>query len=880
MSNAVRDTKRRTQKVSAKALPISPPDGASGAVVSPILYEPIFISSVPAQLRLTASQTTEKRDDDRRVIQSDGRTGYISVLSHRLPEPTSYTGKNLIALDFGSNIFSERPGQARLLHFDGKTTYVDCKNPPQLQARSGNSLTIEAWVRADNVEGAQHIVTHGQTRDGGKGAEVFLRIWDGLFEFGTWDGAKVVGVCGGAALLEDEAGNTENVGMLERAPGESEWIYQLRLIQMRQMWGFPVPKPAPPAPGVNRLTVRNEDIGVWVHLAAVYDHVAKTYSLYRNGSLLASAKGEIAPLPVKANWFIGAMKDEEPTIKRMDRFFKGRIAEVRIWTVARTAKQIVANMWTSTPPASPGQVAANWRLTDGDRDEASDSSGSGCHGAVKGEANWNWSPSPIGELDRLARRHDDAKVKATFEAAQKTGIFDAQVFPRVRSVLTQMERQQAKDALKNLDLDTFKGFYDAGYHLILRRAFSGATEYAFVPNPPPTVEPQLMLVEEYRLSSFLGSYGVGRTLKSFSLLPGERTKLTVKTSSKTDTTAKQSQSILDSYSQESASEFENSLSDEKSNRSTSSEEMSYHASVEASGSWGFGSCSAEAGAAGSSNSAREEFAKSVSSATAKHAARASANRNVQIDTTTETKKTDEQQTEIVRDIENINVGRTLNFVFCQMNQEFVTLLHLIDVRIGYTNGIDPAREVPLYELPELLDRVLLDDAKQREAVHQRIIEELRSVRDYRGSVAQDFILPAKGSEKCSRYSVNRDFTSTFGEAEKREVTVPGIVVSAKNIVMRTEDVVVDAVTGEGSALDSYAEKLQSEENRSKSLANDRVALENKRLQLENKGNALLMDLVRDKETELLKLYIQARLPVPADSAPQRVVSIWERNGKP
>ena len=878
MPNATRDTKRRTQI--SKASPISPPDGASRAVVSPILYEPIPIRSVPARLRASASDAPGERDDDKRVIRSDGDTGYISVLSHRLPEPTSYTGRNLIALNFKSNIFRERPGQARLLHFDGKTTYVDCKNPPQLQARPGNSLTIEAWIRADNVEGRQHIVTHGQTRDGDKGAEVFLRIWDGLFEFGTWDGAKVVGVCRGAALLEDEVRNTENAGLVERAPGESEWIYQLRLVQMTQMWEFPVPRPAPPVPGVNRLTVRNEDIGVWVHLAGVYDHVAKTYSLYRNGSLLASAKGEIAPLAVKANWFIGAMQDEEPKIKRMDRFFKGKIAEVRIWTVARTPKQMVANMWTSTPLASPGQLGASWRLTDGDGDEASDSSGAGCHGVVKGEANWNWSPSPIGELDRLARRHDDVKVKVAFEAAQRTGMFDAQVFPRVGGVLTQIERRQAKEALKGLDLDTFKGFYDAGYHLILRRAFSGTTEYAFVPNPPPTVEPQLMLVEEYRLSSFLGSYGVGRTLKSFSLLPGERTKLTIKTSSKTDTAAKQSQSILDSYSQESASEFENSLSDEKTNRSTSSEEMSYHASVEGSCSWGFGSCSAEAGAAGSSNSAREEFAKSVSSATAKHAARASANRNVQIDTTTETKKTDEQQTEIVRDIENINVGRTLNFVFCQMNQEFITLLHLIDVRVGYTNGIDPARELPLYELPELLDRVLADDVKQREAVHQRIIEELGSVRDYRGSVAPDFILLAKGSEKLARYCVNREFTSTFGDPEQYGVAVPGIIISAKSIVMRTEDVAVDAVIGEGSALDGYAERLQGEENRSKALANDRLALENKRLQLENKSNALLMELVRDKETELLKLYNQARLPVPVDSAPQRVVSIWERNGKP
>src|SRR5262249_21730036 len=146
-----------------------------------------------------------------------------------------------------------------------------------------------------------------------------------------------------------------------------------------------------------------------------------------------------------------------------------------------------------------------------------------------------------------------------------------------------------------------------------------------------TVKPQLSLVEEYRLSSFLGSYGVGRTLKTFSLLPGEKTRLSIKVASTVSTTAKQSQSILDSYSQESASDFESSLTDERGNRASSSSELSYQASVEGSATWGFGRVSAKAGFAASSNAAREEFANSVAGATSKHAA--SANRNVQIDTT-------------------------------------------------------------------------------------------------------------------------------------------------------------------------------------------------------------------------------------------------------
>ena len=39
-----------------------------------------------------------------------------------------------------------------------------------------------------------------------------------------------------------------------------------------------------------------------------------------------------------------------------------------------------------------------------------------------------------------------------------------------------------------------------------------------------------------------------------------------------------------------------------------------------------------------------------------------------------------EETVIERELANINVGRTLNFAFRQMNQEFYSFLHLVDVR--------------------------------------------------------------------------------------------------------------------------------------------------------------------------------------------------------
>src|SRR5207249_11419715 len=87
--------------------------------------------------------------------------------------------------------------------------------------------------------------------------------------------------------------------------------------------------------------------------------------------------------------------------------------------------------------------------------------------------------------------------------------------------------------------------------------------------------PRLFLIETYRLSSYLGQYGAGRTINTFSLLPGEKTKISVKTYTKTDENAKSASSILDSVSDESTKDFENSLSTEQSNKEGYQESHSY-----------------------------------------------------------------------------------------------------------------------------------------------------------------------------------------------------------------------------------------------------------------------------------------------------------------
>jgi hypothetical protein len=361
---------------------------------------------------------------------------------------------------------------------------------------------------------------------------------------------------------------------------------------------------------------------------------------------------------------------------------------------------------------------------------------------------------------------------------------------------------------------------------------------------PPMIRPQLLLVERYRLSTFLGNYGAGRTVKTFSLLPGERTTISVKTFRKSAEERQASSSILDSYTTETAEEFEESVTAEQSNKEAHEQSFAYHAEAKAEAKWGWGSASVEGGVKGSTNAAREESAKNISTATSKHAAEASAKRDVQIDTNYEVTEETGEETSIERQLENINLSRTLNYVFRQMNQEFVTVLHLVDVRVAFTNGGFAVRsgtgslagieyrEVSLPELDDLLGDVIVED--ERDRVRELIEGELSTIFDFRGesrSVIEHVELPGSDGSAGEYTRVVPDLRSTYSDETGTDITVPGIILSADKNVMRTDGIVVEALLGGGEALDDYAQDLQGEEVRKRLLENDerRMAVDRERL---------------------------------------------------
>jgi hypothetical protein len=389
-------------------------------------------------------------------------------------------------------------------------------------------------------------------------------------------------------------------------------------------------------------------------------------------------------------------------------------------------------------------------------------------------------------------------------------------------------------------------------------------EYAPVPTDP---YPGIYLVETYRLSNFLGDYGAGRTVQTFSLLPGEKTHISISSYKDSTTTSTQASSIFDSYTEETADDFENSIQSENSSTEAQDKTTSWNVEAEASGNWGVASVGVSGGASGTTNTAREDFASNVNSATEKHAHTASAQRDITVNTSTEQTVSEGESTAIEREIENINVSCTLNFVIRQMNQEFISILHLVDVRVGFFNGFPETRmEVPLYDVDRLLEYCIIKP-EDRTSVRKDVMFAIEQIKDFRGEIHFDPAKPGgpdnfvvlrkyveQGGGTSQFHAVNRDKTSEF-----EGISVPGLIMSVRKHVLRTDGLVVEAMQGLSPALDDFSHDLQVEKGVEKQH-------DNRARELENVQMELALEILRDGDAGRARLYQQMFGEVEAEQA--------------
>lgn len=371
---------------------------------------------------------------------------------------------------------------------------------------------------------------------------------------------------------------------------------------------------------------------------------------------------------------------------------------------------------------------------------------------------------------------------------------------------------------------------EMGLKPYVQKSFGGEPNIKWREKPKKTV-PTIMIIEEYEVSSYLGDYGAGKTVKTFSLLPGEETTISIKTYSDKETVSVKAKNILDSFSQESADEFEEMISDESGfSESVGSEKTT-------SGNLGLSleipvesveiGVDAGGGTSNTNSELRTDYESSITSTMDKHVEKSSSFREVDINTSvTETSRSGEEYS-TVRNLKNINKSRVLNFVFRQLQQEYVTVTYLKDLKFVFTNGYPESTiVVDIPRVEGLLNEVMEPErVKETLALLFKDYCKVYNYKDKRFSFIEKVIEEygdcpfAEDGETVEYYRKRKDLSDSY-----KNISVPGVILNAKSYILRTDSVVADSLLGQGEALDCYNAVLQEE-------ALTTVRLENEKRQL-------------------------------------------------
>ncbi len=403
--------------------------------------------------------------------------------------------------------------------------------------------------------------------------------------------------------------------------------------------------------------------------------------------------------------------------------------------------------------------------------------------------------------------------------------------------------QKIKDGYVPIIVDTFGGF---------------KKRIKFIKQVKDTPNPTISIIQEYKTVSYLGDYGAGKTVKTMSLLPGEKTTITIKTFTESIETKKRAENIMDSFSENSASNFEDTLKEQTDTTEASSEnttntdhlKKSASTTISLSLSGVISGIMAHVNASTAfskeyshnsvcdSKTSMETATSNLHEAVEKHTNSTNSSREVNINNKSSSSETDRKEKSIVRQIFNPNLNRVLNFVFRQLQQEYITVTYLNDIKIFFTNGNPESNYiVPVNELDILLNAVLKEE--YRPQIKSFVINEYEYVDNYKGKelkfleqVTYDRpILDTTEKSKAIKpkttyiYKKNPDLIDTYdlGEDNDLKIEVSGVILKVAKNTLRTPAVVVDALMGKGDALDCYNQIQQ--EAKTKKLDFENAKLE-------------------------------------------------------
>lgn len=350
-----------------------------------------------------------------------------------------------------------------------------------------------------------------------------------------------------------------------------------------------------------------------------------------------------------------------------------------------------------------------------------------------------------------------------------------------------------------------------------------------------TPHPILFAIFEIKVCSYLGNYGAGKTLNTFTLLPGEKTTISVRTYKDITSTNILSSNVVEGNFQAATDQLENTLQQQQGYQSSSGTNTYGSNLIELSTSLtnAFGS----GVKTGSSNFVSQSMAAYLSnfgtiieSSMNQHANESNSFRNIQINSTTAVSVSEGEETSLVRVLENTNWSRTLNFVFRQLLQEYHIISWIKDISFMVTNGNQPSNmSCHVWDLESMLKKAI--SPADVADVLESAINYLCHLPNFNGDMKQFFKEVTYTQDNCvgtgdTSYTIwqkDKDLTDTYS-VDGFEATVPGVILGGQTIVLKTDSVIADSLLGQGEALDCYNQNLQAEAVRAAMLNNDKLQM--------------------------------------------------------
>ena len=387
--------------------------------------------------------------------------------------------------------------------------------------------------------------------------------------------------------------------------------------------------------------------------------------------------------------------------------------------------------------------------------------------------------------------------------------------------------------------------------VVINDNFGGfGVSYTIVPRPGVgRTKPTFFFVEEYTVASYLANYGAGKTLNTFTLLPSEKTSITIRTYKESTETKKRAENVMDSFSEDSAKEFENTLEKEASTKIARSATNSISASVSLSIPIKIISVGVSASIGRSVTKSREANTRCLSKSIEKHANKTNSSRKVEVSSSSENSQKEGEEITTVRNLVNPNQSRVLNFVFRQLLQEYVTIMYLSNVKIGFSNGHPESQViVPIEKLDELLETYVKPDFISR--MRDQIIFEYLTITNYKGfnqafleKITKPIYSPSNPNATVDFYTKRKSLIDTYELAlgnGTRTIAVNGVILSVEKNTLFTISVIVDSLLGQGEALDCFNAKIQE-------ASSNQLQLENNKMQLALNIIAHISDPVQQAE---------------------------------